>query len=363
MTTRAKPLFAVDAPPREPLGAFQVIPRNQWYIAAGRAEVSDAPLARTVAGEPLALFRDKAGGVHAMRDACPHRGFPLSKSRVCDSGIQCAYHGMIFNHEGACISMARPQDRIPRVMRATVFPVVEKWHWIWVFVGDPARADPADIPDFERQDDVAYDHRFYAPLGPIACNFQIIHDNLCDATHTSYLHAGLLDDPGETQMSLATPLVERLGPVTLRVTRVMEGFVPNEMVAPLYNLQAGSKYNRLLVGYHHFPSSVVYYNRYYDYTDNFCIDDPGNLVSEHITSLGITPSDHRHSFHLTAASTSWPQTEQDREGLLYVIDQDLVAFADIQHHFESFPELAVETSIANDKIGIMSRRIIAELME
>jgi len=297
--------------PRQALGefgAFQAIPRDQWYIAAGRVEVTDKPLARTIAGEPLVLYRDEHGQAHAMRDACPHRGYPLSKSRLVSEGIQCAYHGMIFGHDGTCLRMARPQDAIPKVMRTTVFTVVEKWHWVWVFIGDQSLADPEAVPDFERQDDASYDHRFYSPLGPIACNFQLIHDNLCDATHTSYLHAGLLDDPDETQMSLATPEVERLDFRTVRVTRTMLDFVPNEAVAPLYNLEAGARYNRLLVGYHHFPSTIVYYNRYYRYTDDFTPDVPGELVSEHITSLGVSPSDENHSFHLTAASTSWPRS-------------------------------------------------------
>jgi phenylpropionate dioxygenase-like ring-hydroxylating dioxygenase large terminal subunit len=344
-------------------GAFQRIPRNCWYVAAGRSELGEQPIGREIAGEPIVLFRDGQGNAFAMHDACPHRGYPLSSSTVLADGIQCRYHGMVFNGEGRCIRMARPQDVIPGVMRVRTYPLVERWHWAWIWVGDPSKADPADIPDFEGQDRSDYDHRFYDPMGPIAANFQLIHDNLCDASHTSFLHAGLLDDPAERQMALADPMLEQTGPASFRITRIMQGFTPNEMVAPLYALEAGRRYNRMLIGWHHMPNMVTFSNRYYEGSDNFDPANPGELVSEHITSLGITPCNATASFHFTAASTSWVQSDRDREGLLFVIRQDLDAFESIQRYFEGNRDHAVEISIANDKPGVLSRRMIARLAD
>lgn len=348
---------------REHFGAFQPIARNCWYVAAGRAELSETPLGRKIAGEPLVLFRDRDGRAVAMHDACPHRGFPLSGSTLTAEGIQCRYHGMVFNSEGRCVRMARPQDAIPGVMRVRTLRVVEKWHWVWVWIGDQDAADPAAIPDFAGQDNAAYDHRFYDPMGPIGCNFQLIHDNLCDASHTSYLHAGLLDDPQETELALADPLLEQTSETSFRVTRVLRGFVPNTMVAPLYALEAGRRYDRVLIGWHHMPHMVVFSNRFYAASADFDLANPGTPVSEHITSLGITPCDAKSSFHFTAASTSWPQVPQDRDGLLFVIRQDLEAFEAIQRYYEDYAEQAVEITIANDRPGILSRRINASLAQ
>ena len=47
--------------------------RNQWYVAAWDNEVDRNPLARTICGEPVMLYRKFDRSVVAMRDACPHR--------------------------------------------------------------------------------------------------------------------------------------------------------------------------------------------------------------------------------------------------------------------------------------------------
>jgi phenylpropionate dioxygenase-like ring-hydroxylating dioxygenase large terminal subunit len=348
---------------REGFGAFQKVPRNCWYVAAGRSELGETPISRKIAHEPVVLYRTAEGFAVAQHDACPHRGYPLSKGTVLPEGIQCRYHGMVFDGAGQCIRMARPQDAIPGVMRVRTFPLVEKWHWVWIWVGDPALADPALIPDFDGQDNATYDHRFYDPMGPINGNYQLIHDNLCDASHTSFLHTGLLDDPAEMQMALADPILAETGPSSFSITRVMRNFVPNPMVAPLYALEAGQRYNRLLIGWHHMPHMVVFANRYYAWTETFDPAAPGQLVSEHITALGITPCDAGSSFHFTAASTSWQQSDQDRDGLLFVIRQDLDAFESIQRYYEEYHDEAVEISVANDRPGVLSRRINARLVQ
>ena len=51
---------------------------NTWYVAAWDAEVFSTPLARTICGIPMMVYRKLDGTVVAMRDACPHRLLPLS---------------------------------------------------------------------------------------------------------------------------------------------------------------------------------------------------------------------------------------------------------------------------------------------
>ena len=54
-------------------------PLNAWYVAAWDHEVTaKAPLARTVADRPLALWRTTDGAAVALDDACWHRLAPLS---------------------------------------------------------------------------------------------------------------------------------------------------------------------------------------------------------------------------------------------------------------------------------------------
>ena len=53
--------------------------RNTWYVAAWDAEVTDKPLARTILGKEVVLYRTSGGQVVALEDRCPHRHLPLSQ--------------------------------------------------------------------------------------------------------------------------------------------------------------------------------------------------------------------------------------------------------------------------------------------
>ena len=67
---------------------------RHWYVACQSKELRKKPLARTVVGLPLVLFRDAEGRAQALLDRCPHRNAPLSLGRVTNEGrLECAYHG------------------------------------------------------------------------------------------------------------------------------------------------------------------------------------------------------------------------------------------------------------------------------
>jgi vanillate O-demethylase monooxygenase subunit len=96
------------------------------------------------------------------------------------------YHGLLFDAGGACVEIPG-QDIIPPKARVASFPVVERHSWVWVWMGDPAKADPALIPPA-----VGFDHPDYL-LGSgyldYAAEARLINDNLLDFSHLSYVHA------------------------------------------------------------------------------------------------------------------------------------------------------------------------------
>ena len=161
--------------------------RNYWYVAAFDREVAEAPLARKILGEASVFWRARDGAVVAMQDRCPHRRAPLSMGKVLDGErLQCLYHGMEFDRAGACARIPGQAD-IPPAMRAKTYPVVVRYRWVWVWMGDPAAADPSQIPEFPWLESPDWGAK--GDLFHVKASWTLIVDNLLDLTHLATVHA------------------------------------------------------------------------------------------------------------------------------------------------------------------------------
>jgi vanillate O-demethylase monooxygenase subunit len=164
--------------------------RNSWYVAGWTHQIPPATLvARTILGEPLLLYRKETGDLVCMEDRCCHRFAPLSRGRLEGDDIRCMYHGMKFAADGRCLEIPA-QDTIPDAVRVRTYPVVEKDRWVWVWMGDAARADGSLIPDALHHEDP--DWLIGTGEMTYAANYQLIHDNLLDLTHLSFVHENTL---------------------------------------------------------------------------------------------------------------------------------------------------------------------------
>jgi len=159
--------------------------RNFWYVAASAQEIGRKPLGRMILGEPVVLFRKGDGTPVALEDRCVHRHLPLSMGRLVEDTRQCRYHGLRYDATGVCVKVPG-QDTVPPGARVKVYPVSERYRWVWIFMGDPAQADPADIPDFHWFDDPAWGAR--GQYLHVKANWQLIVDNLLDLTHLAFVH-------------------------------------------------------------------------------------------------------------------------------------------------------------------------------
>lgn len=177
-----------------PEGSFA--PRNQWYVIAWSDEITRDPIERWVLDEPIALYRKEDGSPVALQGRCPHRHFPLGKSRVVGDDVECGYHGITFAPDGQCVRIPS-QAVVPSVCRVKSYPIVEKWKWIWMWPGDPALADESMIPDHEAAGlsdpsyTVATADRVHVPG-----RYHLMHDNLFDLTHLAYLHQSTIGAGG-----------------------------------------------------------------------------------------------------------------------------------------------------------------------
>lgn len=165
---------------------------NTWYVAAWAHEIEPGKLlARTLFGKGIVFFRRRDGSVAGIADYCPHRFAPLHLGRLKDDDtVECGYHGLRFDGSGACVHNPHGNGTIPKACRVPGYPVVERHGIVWIWPGDATRADPALIPDFSYL--VAPDRRTIFGMAAVKANYELITDNLMDASHTQYVHQDLL---------------------------------------------------------------------------------------------------------------------------------------------------------------------------
>ena len=160
--------------------------RNAWYVAAWDHEVGRQNLLRrTLLDEPVLLYRREDGSPVALEDRCAHRHAPLSKGVLVGDDVQCPYHGLTYDPGGRCIRVPG-QSTIPPGAAVRSYPAVERHHWIWLWMGDPAFADPDLIEDFHWMDDPGW--RFRGERLDLEGNYVLLVENLLDLSHLSYIH-------------------------------------------------------------------------------------------------------------------------------------------------------------------------------
>jgi phenylpropionate dioxygenase-like ring-hydroxylating dioxygenase large terminal subunit len=159
--------------------------RNYWYVAASDTEIGRKPLARTILGEPVVLFRTEAGKPIAFEDRCAHRHLPLSMGKLVGDALQCHYHGLCYGTDGHCVRIPG-QEHIPQAAKVRTYPLVERYKWVWIWMGDPALADPATITDFHWLDDPNWGAK--SSYLYVESNWQLVVDNLLDLTHLAFVH-------------------------------------------------------------------------------------------------------------------------------------------------------------------------------
>jgi vanillate O-demethylase monooxygenase subunit len=163
--------------------------RNAWYVAGWGDGLADTPQAKTFLDEPVALFRDAEGVAHAIAGRCPHRFAPLGHGSVVDGVLQCPYHGLRFNGAGACVFNPHEGGVVPKVS-VPVYPLVERHALLWIWMGDPALADDAAIPDFAWLADPKWEAVRGATLAE--GHYELYSDNILDLSHASFVHPALV---------------------------------------------------------------------------------------------------------------------------------------------------------------------------
>jgi len=196
-----------------PVGTFLL---NCWYVAAWDHELIDGKLLeRTILEEPVLLYKGQSGRPVALDNRCAHRGAKLSAGRLEGDAVRCMYHGLKFDAAGKCVQIPG-QDVIPPKLCVRSFPVVERDHLIWIWMGDPALADADLIIDFPYLREPGW--RGLPGYLHYDANYLLIVDNLSDFSHLAFVHAKTLGGSEEYAFTTRPVEVERM-PWGFRVER------------------------------------------------------------------------------------------------------------------------------------------------
>lgn len=190
---------------------------NAWYVAAWDAEVDQQPLARTICGTPVLMYRRLDRSVVAMRDACPHRLLPLSMGLREGDDIRCKYHGLKIGPDGNAVEMPTRGDPVNSRICVETYITHERYRFVWIWIGEKEKADPSLIPDLWPCDREGwtFDGDYYR----IECDYRLMIDNLMDLTHETYVHAGSI---GQLEI-MDAPIVTEVRDGSVYVSRWMPG--------------------------------------------------------------------------------------------------------------------------------------------
>jgi vanillate O-demethylase monooxygenase subunit len=329
--------------------------RNSWYVAAWSEEVGlRQPLARTVIGDRLVLFRTSDGGVAVLEDRCAHRHMPLSLGRISeDDRLICPYHGLTYGGDGACVHV--PGQETPGAIRIRSYPVEERAGLVFVWMGPPGRADADEIPDcswldrpeWNRSDLYRHAH----------ANYLLLNDNLADLLHVAYLH--IPSGGGNEGMGAAEMTLE------------VEGFG--------YDFQRHSRDIPAPAGYGRLSNATGNIDRWHVvefrgpsfYRIHTGVAEVGNGGPDNTLPAGqgrwdirphhfITPETERTTHYFQVIAHESPPSSDSWRFLNAVIDEDVWAIEHQQDAIDRNPDVPMQT-IPSDGPTLAMREIVERM--
>ncbi len=329
--------------------------RNQWYCAALATEIGRAPMGRIFLGEPVVMYRTTDGTAVALEDRCCHRRAPLSKGQVEGDNLRCGYHGLLYEPGGKVI-WAPGQDKLPPGARVRRYPLCEKHGWTWIWMGDPALADPKTAPAFHW-----YDAPGWAACGsclPVKANHMLLVDNLLDLSHLAFLHIKTIGAVDDTNPDLTW---ER-GPNLVRGVRVARNIAPStRQIAQGDDLRTDSTKIMTFTP----PANVVIEINTVEAGKR--ADDPTNRVNRQLVILdSMTPETETSCHYFWGSCRNFriddqALTEQTYQVTVAAFNEDKDMLEAEQRIIDLDPA-APQIDLVDDAGGLQARRMVERLL-
>jgi vanillate O-demethylase monooxygenase subunit len=233
------------------------------------------------------------------------------------------------------------------------YPLVEKDGWLWVWTGNPELADERAVPDTHWMNDPAWATVTHTVL--FECRHDLIHDNLLDLTHESFLH---LSTVGDDYIYKCPVTVEVEGTVV-----TADRLMPAVQAPPLYAQTMGTEglYDRFHATEFHVPSYHVLHS---GITGQGRPRAEGYLIK---VLNGITPVDATTTWYYYAFARNFAvddelATKELESGLATVLQEDADALRLQEIGMQSRPESERDVLIGQDAGVAKARKILATLL-
>jgi phenylpropionate dioxygenase-like ring-hydroxylating dioxygenase large terminal subunit len=330
--------------------------KNAWYVAGWNHHLDDGLLARTICEEPIVFFRGADGKVGALEDRCCHRSAPLSVGRLQGNEVECGYHGLRFDRTGQCTAIPT-QELVPPGASVRSYPVVEKSRWIWIWMGDPSKADESQIPDYfflDNPDWANIDDYFY-----VECNYQAYIDIQLDQSHSPYVHPDTLGNAAKLRIK---PNVTR-EPRALKCERLFPNEDPPPLWAKAANIKGkGDSWNRWI----YTPPATIMFDVGAAQLNTGAFE--GNRkhgITVH-NAHAITPETATTTHHFWTNARDFglddPETAEQLSIIRKVFREDVAICEAVQKRVNQFPN-APQIDVAMDHPTLQARSLLARLME
>lgn len=169
-----------------------------WYPIALARDITEQPLGTILLDMPLVIYKIDTEIIVA-KDACPHRGVPLSIGTNDGQGIVCRYHGLRFGENGKCNRIpAHPNHKISDRFHLKTYAAVERYGLIWCSLL-AKKQDIANIPNMPHWDETTY-QQLVCPQVDLKCFAGRQLEGFIDVAHFAWVHPETFGDPENTEV-------------------------------------------------------------------------------------------------------------------------------------------------------------------
>ncbi len=174
--------------------------RRYWYPLARADAVAAEPVARTLLGVEVVLWRPGPGRIAGAVDRCPHRDARLSGGWLDGCALVCPYHGWEYGPDGAATRIPQLDEGapLPPGARLDGVRVAERYGWVWACLV-PQAEEAQPLPTIPGAEDPSW-RVVPEPESEWACPLPMLVENNLDPAHIAFVHRTSFGTPASPRV-------------------------------------------------------------------------------------------------------------------------------------------------------------------